>query len=236
MVYSNYCHQGSLQWHKSGTQRCNQNTCFVDGIFLKSIIRSGERKPIYQTLKPKPPPTHITLAIASSLNRLDILNLNLHVHLCRLIYFCHEFFYYKEYCVFWFLTLISCFLVLQSFCTLASLWAFCTFAILQSLCTFAGLQARCTSIVRHLPFSNRFVSLHIFLFFNLFCTWAALQALCTCVTIVSSLFVLNKWVFSLLVHLRDSPPLSLFIHKNRQKNSYTCQLNSRQNSNQTIRF
>jgi hypothetical protein len=74
------------------------------------------------------------------------------------------------------------------------------------------------------------------LFFNLFCTWAALQALCTCVTIVSSLFVLNKWVFSLLVHLRDSPPLSLFIHKNRQKNSYTCQLNSRQNSNQTIRF
>ncbi len=54
---------------------------------------SGERKPIYQTLKPKPPPTHITLAIASTLNRFDILNLNLYVHLCRLIDFCHEFFY-----------------------------------------------------------------------------------------------------------------------------------------------
>ncbi len=67
------------------------------GFFLKSIIRSGERKPIYQTLKAKPPSTHITLATASTLNRLDILNLNLYAHLCRLIDFCHEFFYQKEY-------------------------------------------------------------------------------------------------------------------------------------------
>jgi hypothetical protein len=55
-----------------------------------SIIRSGERKPVYQSLKPKPSPTHITSAITSTLNRLDILNLNLHVHLCRLIDLCHE--------------------------------------------------------------------------------------------------------------------------------------------------
>ncbi len=53
------------------------------------------------------------------------------------------------------------FLVLQSLCTLASLWAFCTSAVLQSLCTFAGLQAFCTSAVRifHSP-----ISLHLYKF------------------------------------------------------------------------
>ncbi len=61
-----------------------------------SIIRSGERKPAYQSLKPKPPPTHITSAITSTLNRLDMLNLNLHAHLCRLIDLCHEKLCQKE--------------------------------------------------------------------------------------------------------------------------------------------
>ncbi len=158
MVYSYYCHQGSLKWHKSGTQRCNQNTCVVDGIFKKSIIMSGERKPIYQTLKPEPPPTHITLAIASTLNRFDILNLNLYVHLCRLIDFCHEIFHQKEYVysgsshsslVILFFNLFAHWPVLEPF---AQLLFSNVFAHLLLFKLFAHL------LFSHLPFSNCFVS------------------------------------------------------------------------------
>jgi len=115
---------------------------------------------------------------------------------------------------------------------------------LLHICCFSNLFAHLLVfklfahlLFSHLPFSNCFVSLHIFLFFNLSFAHQLLFKLFAHVLQLFLIFVcwtiecsLCSFTLEILLHSLCS------FTKNVKKNSYTCQLNSRQNSNQTIRF